>query len=76
MADLKCVYKAATLNAAETALDELEGKWGEKYPLVIRTLRGNYSPPSAKITKKTLDRIFASKNSFSHVGIKPSWSGA
>ena len=27
MADLKCVYKATTLNAAETALDELEAKW-------------------------------------------------
>ena len=39
MADLKCVYKAATLNAAETALDELEGKWGEKYPLVIKSWR-------------------------------------
>ncbi|WP_330113739.1 transposase, partial [Shewanella oneidensis] len=32
MADLKCVYKAATLNAAEMALDELETKWGDKYP--------------------------------------------
>ena len=29
MADLKCVYKAATLNAAETALDELDTKWRE-----------------------------------------------
>jgi transposase-like protein len=28
MADLKCVYKAATLNVAEAALDELEAKWG------------------------------------------------
>ena len=35
MADLKAVYKAATLNAAELALDELEAKWGDKYPLVI-----------------------------------------
>ena len=35
MADLKCVYKAATLNAAELALDDLEAKWGEKYPMVI-----------------------------------------
>ena len=26
MADLKCVYKAATLNAAESALDEIEAK--------------------------------------------------
>jgi putative transposase len=29
MADLKCVYKAVTLNSAELALDELEAKWGE-----------------------------------------------
>ena len=39
MADLKCVYKAATLNAAETALDELEAKWGDKYPMVIQSWR-------------------------------------
>lgn len=39
MADLKCVYKAATLNAAEIALDELEAKWGEKYPMVIKSWR-------------------------------------
>ena len=36
MADLKCAYKAATLNAAETELDKLEEKWGgDKYPVVI-----------------------------------------
>lgn len=39
MADLKCVYKAATLNAAETALDELDAKWGDKYPMVIKSWR-------------------------------------
>lgn len=39
MDDLKPVYKAATLNAAELALDELQAKWGEKYPLVIRSWR-------------------------------------
>lgn len=39
MADLKCVYKAATLNAAESALDDLEAKWGDKYPLVIKSWR-------------------------------------
>jgi len=39
MADLKCVYKAATLNAAELALDELEAKWGDKYPMVIKSWR-------------------------------------
>ena len=31
MTDLNCVYKAATLNATETALDELEAKRGDKY---------------------------------------------
>lgn len=42
MADLKCVYKAATLNAAELALDELEIKWGEKYPMVIKSWRSKW----------------------------------
>ncbi len=37
MADLKPVYKAETVEAAETALDELEGKWGAKYPIVIKS---------------------------------------
>ena len=37
MAGLKCVYKATTLNAAELTLDELETKWGDKYPLVIKS---------------------------------------
>lgn len=42
MADLKCVYKAATLNAAESALDDLEVKWGDKYPMVINSWRGKW----------------------------------
>jgi transposase-like protein len=47
MADLKCIYKAATLNAAETALDELEAKWGEKYPMVIKSWRDKWLTLSA-----------------------------
>jgi transposase-like protein len=42
MADLKCVYKAATLNAAEIALDDLDLKWGEKYPMVIKSWRSKW----------------------------------
>jgi len=42
MADLKCVYKAATLNAAELALDDLEAKWGQQYPMVIRSWRNKW----------------------------------
>lgn len=47
MADLKTVYKAATLNAAETALDELEAKWGDKYPMVIASWRNKWPTLSA-----------------------------
>ena len=39
MADLKPVYKAVSKDAAETALDELETKWGSLYPIVIQSWR-------------------------------------
>lgn len=42
MKDLKSVYKALTLEAAETALDELENKWGSKYPIVIKSWRNKW----------------------------------
>lgn len=47
MADLKCVYKAVTLSAAESALDDLETKWGEKYPMVIKSWRSKWLTLSA-----------------------------
>lgn len=46
MSDLKAIYKAATKNAAEIALDELDSKWGKQYPVVIKSWRtkwGNLS---------------------------------
>lgn len=42
MADLKSVYRAATKNAAEIALDELETKWGKQYPVVIKSWRDKW----------------------------------
>lgn len=39
MNDLKPVYRAATKDAAEMALDELEAKWGSMYPLVLQSWR-------------------------------------
>ncbi|WDE06299.1 IS256 family transposase [Thalassomonas viridans] len=39
MHDLKPVYRAATREAAEMALDELELKWGSQYPLVLQSWR-------------------------------------
>jgi putative transposase len=47
MADLKCVYKAATRNAAEQSLDELEAKCGQQYPLVIKSWRSKWDHLSA-----------------------------
>jgi putative transposase len=35
MVDLKDVYRATTKNATEVALDELENKWGQQYPVVL-----------------------------------------
>lgn len=37
MADLKPVYRAVSKEAAETALDELDAKWGQQYPVVIQS---------------------------------------
>ena len=42
MADLKPVYKAATREAAEIALDELESRWGSQYPIVIKSWRNKW----------------------------------
>lgn len=47
MADLKPVYRAATKEAAELALDELEAKWGSSYPLVINSWRNKWHNLSA-----------------------------
>lgn len=42
MKDLKLVYQADTKDQAETALLELEEKWGKKYPVVIRSWNNNW----------------------------------
>ena len=47
LADLKRVYRAASLAEAETALDELESVWGDKYPIVIKSWRTKWEHLSA-----------------------------
>lgn len=42
MGDLKLVYRAVSKEAAETQLDTLEAKWGEQYPIVIKSWRDNW----------------------------------
>jgi putative transposase len=43
MKDLKEVYKAPALEGAETALDQLEEKWGRQYPVVVSSWRNNWT---------------------------------
>lgn len=47
MQDLKLVYKAVNKDAAESALLDLEAKWDEKYPIVIRSWQNNWELLSA-----------------------------
>lgn len=42
MADLKPVYRASGREAAEAALDELEDKWGNRYPKVLASWRSKW----------------------------------
>ncbi len=42
MVDLKRVYRAVSKQAAETALDELDERWGQKYPIVIKSWRNKW----------------------------------
>ena len=45
--DLKQVYRAPSKDLAEKRLDDLEEKWGSKYPIVIRSWRNNWDNLSA-----------------------------
>ena len=47
MADLKPVYRAVSKQAAEDALYDLEAKWGEQYPIVIKSWRRKWDDLSA-----------------------------
>lgn len=47
MADLKPVYRAVSKEAAESALDELQTKWGQHYPMVIQSWRRKWENLSA-----------------------------
>lgn len=42
MSDLKSIYKATTLSASVIAMDEFEDKWGEKYPIIVKSWRDNW----------------------------------
>ena len=47
MVDLKRVYRATSKDAAEQALEELEARWGDLYPIVIKSWRTKWDNLSA-----------------------------
>lgn len=42
LADLKKVYQASSKKSAEQNLNEIEGKWGKKYPIVFKSWHSNW----------------------------------
>jgi putative transposase len=42
-ADLKLIYTAATDEDAEQRLDEFSGKWDEKFPMIAKSWRSNWT---------------------------------
>ena len=42
MKDLKLIYQAISKEAAEIELDNLESKWGKKYPIVIQSWKSKW----------------------------------
>lgn len=63
MKDLKLVYQAVSKDAAGKALDDLEGKWGEEYPIVIKSWRDNWDRLTAYFQySKHIRRIIYTTN--------------
>ncbi len=63
MKDLRQVYQAPSLQAAEEGLEELAAKWEQRYPMVIRSLKNKwgylstyfqYSPEILRLTHTTI----------------------
>ena len=42
MKDLKLIYQSISKEAAEIELDNLESKWGKKYPIVIQSWKSKW----------------------------------
>jgi len=61
--DLKKIYKAATEEAAISALDDLEERWSKKYPLAVKSWRTNWSELSTYLKyPEELRRIIYTTN--------------
>ncbi len=63
--DLKPVYKAVNKEAAEMALDELEEKWGGKYPKVLKSVRKPiYTTNAVEAVHRQFRKLTKTKGAF------------
>lgn len=63
MKDLRVVYEAPTHEAALAGLDQLEERWGARYPLLIKSWRTNWPKLSAYLAyPKELRRMIYTTN--------------
>ena len=64
MADLKKIYKAATEEAAASALEDLDDKWIKKYPMAVKSWKNNWAELSTYFKyPEELRRIIYTTNS-------------
>jgi transposase-like protein len=64
VSDLKKIYKAATEEAALSALEDLEEKWAKKYPLSVKSWKNNWGELSTYFKyPEELRRIIYTTNS-------------
>jgi transposase-like protein len=62
--DLKKIYKAATEEAALSALEDLEDKWAKKYPMAVKSWKNNWGELSTYFKyPEELRRIIYTTNS-------------
>ena len=71
-ADLKPIYRAVNVEAAEEALQDFDEKWGEKYPMIAQSWRARWeniarssrSPPTSEkpSTRRTASRTSTGKS--------------
>jgi putative transposase len=64
VSDLKKIYKAATEEAALSALEDLEDKWTKKYPMAVKSWKNNWGELSTYFKyPEELRRIIYTTNS-------------
>jgi putative transposase len=74
-ADLKPIYTAPTAEAAELALNEFDGKWCQRYPMIARSWRNVWSnvipffkfPPEIRRVIYTTNVIESVNSSIRHI---------